>query len=203
MRHAVLEKVALETGSHLKSLKSCSITRWACRSEAVSAVKNNYSILIVAIDEICKNCTVPCMKAKGICLLHQLQSFEFLLGLHLMEPILKIILKVSSGLQSPKLDLLTAINSIQALKNALIFMRNDSFFKNIFEEVTTKCIDLDINIPTVKSKKVTVKLDNNYSNQFFYDSKYDELRCSVFNTLIDNLVNGLKHKIQSRELRFD
>lgn len=64
MRHAVLEKVALETGSYLKSLKSCSITRWACRSEAVSAVKNNYSILIVAIDEICKNCTVPCMKAK-------------------------------------------------------------------------------------------------------------------------------------------
>lgn len=72
-----------------------------------------------------------------------------------MEPILKIILKVSSGLQSPKLDLLTAINSIQALKNSLIFMRNDTFFKNIFEEVTTKCIDLDINIPTVKRKKVT------------------------------------------------
>jgi len=30
MRHAVLERVALETGSLLKSLKSCSITRWAC-----------------------------------------------------------------------------------------------------------------------------------------------------------------------------
>ncbi|XP_050056135.1 zinc finger MYM-type protein 1-like [Aphis gossypii] len=200
MRHAVLEKFALETGSHLKSLKSCSITRWACRSEAVSAVKNNYSILIVAIDEICKNCTVPCMKAKGIGLLHQLQSFEFVLGLHLMEPILKIILKVSSGLQSPKLDLLTAINSIQALKNSLIFMRNDTFFQNIFEEVTTKCIDLDINIPMVKRKKVTVKLDNNYSNQFFDDSKYDELRCSVFNPLIDNLVNGLSIRFNQENL---
>ncbi|KAL4141580.1 hypothetical protein QTP88_004197 [Uroleucon formosanum] len=95
MRHAILQKVALEAGSHLKSLKSCSITRWACRSEAVSAVKSNYSILIVAIDEIYKNYTIPCMKAKGIGLLHQLQSFEFLLGLHLIEPILKMILKVS------------------------------------------------------------------------------------------------------------
>ncbi|KAL4118930.1 hypothetical protein QTP88_011808 [Uroleucon formosanum] len=191
MRHAILQKVALEAGSHLKSLKSCSITHWACRSEAVSAVKNNYSILIVAIDEICKNCTVPCMKTKGIGLFHQLQSFEFLLGLHLMEPILKMILKVSSGLQSQKLDLLTAINSIQALKSSLIFMRNDIFFKNIFEEVTAKCIDLDISIPAVKRKKASVRLDENYSNQFFYDSKYEKLRCSVFNLLIDNLINGL------------
>jgi len=39
-----------------------------------------------------------------------------------MEPILKMILKVSSGLQSPKLDLLTAINSIQALKNSLPYI---------------------------------------------------------------------------------
>jgi len=56
------------------------------------------------------------MKAKGISLLHQLQ-FTFLLNLHLMEPILKTILKVSLGLHSPKLDLLTAINCIQALNN--------------------------------------------------------------------------------------
>jgi hypothetical protein len=49
--------------------------------------------------------TVPYMKAKGNGLLHQLQSFEFLLGLYLMESILKIVLKVSLGLQSPKLSI--------------------------------------------------------------------------------------------------
>jgi len=63
-------------------------------------------------------------------------------------------------------------------------MRNDTFFKNIFEEVTTKCIDLDIILPKVKRKRVTVRLDKKYSYKFFYDSKYDELSCSVFNPLI-------------------
>jgi len=46
-------------------------------------------------------------------------------------------------------------------------MRNDTFFKNIFKEATTKCVDLDIIIPKVKRKKVIVRLDKNYSNQFF------------------------------------
>lgn len=60
------------------------------------------------------------MRVKGVGLLHQLQSFEFVFGLYLMDPILKLILKVSSSLQSPKLDLLSAVNSIQALKYSLM-----------------------------------------------------------------------------------
>jgi hypothetical protein len=54
-----MEKIELEAGSHLKSLNSCSINHWASISEALSAVQNNYSILTVAIDVICKNCNVP------------------------------------------------------------------------------------------------------------------------------------------------
>jgi len=80
-------------------------------------------------------------------------------------------------------------------------MRNDIFFKNIFEEVTTKCIDdLDINILKVKIDKVTVTLDKNYSNQFFYDSKYDELRCSVFNLFIHNIVIGISIRFNQDNL---
>jgi len=46
------------------------------------------------------------MRVKGIGLFRQFQSFEFILDLHLIELILKCILKVSSGLQSTKLNLL-------------------------------------------------------------------------------------------------
>lgn len=200
MRHATLEKVAIETRSRLQSLKSCSTTRWACKSEAVSSVKNNYDILIVAIEEICKNCIVPSMRAKGVNLLHQLQSFEFVFGLYLMDPILKLILKVSSSLQSPKLDLLSAVNSIQALKHSLMSMRNDTFFKEIFERVTTKCNELEINIPEVKQNKMSKRIDNNTSNQFVYDSKYEELRCSVFNILLDNLIGSIEKRFKQDTL---
>jgi hypothetical protein len=68
-------------------------------------------------------------------------------------------------------------------------MRNDIFFKNIFEEVTTKYLVLDISDPAVIRKKASVRLDNNYSNSFVYDFKYEELRYSAFNLLIYNLID--------------
>lgn len=45
-RHAILEKVANCANIKLKTIKSISNTRWACRVEAVSAVKSNYETLI-------------------------------------------------------------------------------------------------------------------------------------------------------------
>lgn len=51
-RHAVFENVSKLINIKLKTLKSLSTTRWACRSEAVNAVKNNYSALLIAIKQI-------------------------------------------------------------------------------------------------------------------------------------------------------
>lgn len=52
VRHAVFKKIINSTNAKFKTLKSVSTTRWACRSEAVSAVKANYSSLLISIDKI-------------------------------------------------------------------------------------------------------------------------------------------------------
>jgi len=52
VRHAVFEKIVNTTNVKLKTLKSISTNRWVCRSEAVSAIKANYSSLLIAVDEI-------------------------------------------------------------------------------------------------------------------------------------------------------
>ncbi|XP_060868019.1 zinc finger MYM-type protein 1-like [Metopolophium dirhodum] len=146
MRHSTLEKVAKETGITLLTLKSCSITRWACRAEAVKAIKNNYNVLLTAIDEICENTSVPEMRAKGIGILQQLQTFEFIFGMELMSPVLNIILKVSSMLQSPKIDLLIAAESVNTLKNTLLNMRNnEEEYKIIFSNTEKMCTMHKIN----------------------------------------------------------
>lgn len=44
--------------------------------------------------------------------------------MNMMQPILQIILKVSSSLQTPKLDLLSVVAYIQSLKSSLISMKN-------------------------------------------------------------------------------
>jgi hypothetical protein len=68
-RHAVLEKTALKT------LKSLSTTQWACQAKAVAAIRNNYSTIISALEEILKTTRLANIKAKCCGLLHQLKNF--------------------------------------------------------------------------------------------------------------------------------
>jgi len=89
-------------------------TRWACRADAVNAVKNNYKALLCTLKEIYSKCLIPEARAKCRGLLYQLKIFEFVYCLNLMQPILQLILKVSSSLQASNLELFTAVSLIHA-----------------------------------------------------------------------------------------
>jgi len=125
IRHAVLENVSRDTNSKLVTLKSLSTTRWACRSEAIAAIKSNYSILLQAIEEIKSSTRNPEIKEKAKGLIINMKSFKFILALNIMlHPILLSIAKVSSKLQTEKLELLTAVDLITGLKNILSEFRS-------------------------------------------------------------------------------
>jgi len=47
-----------------------------------------------------------------------------------------------------------------------------------------------INIPEVKKRKFTTKIDPSPSNQVFFKSKYEELKVSVYYPLLDDLISG-------------
>lgn len=53
-------------------------TRWACRSEAINAIKHNNCSLLKALDEIMKNTLLPDVKMKVIGLKKQIESFDFI-----------------------------------------------------------------------------------------------------------------------------
>lgn len=55
---------------------------------------------------------MPKVRAKGRGFLYQLKTFEFIYCLNLMQPILQLILKVSSSLQASNLELFTAVSLI-------------------------------------------------------------------------------------------
>jgi hypothetical protein len=63
-RHAVLEKIAVSVEVTLKTLKSLSTSRWACRAESVAAIRNNYSAIISALEEILKTTRLAEVKRK-------------------------------------------------------------------------------------------------------------------------------------------
>jgi hypothetical protein len=144
----VLEIVAKETGDKLHELKSCSNTRWACRSDAAKAIMNNFRVLIIAIQNICENCLVPEMRAKEIGILNQLKTFDFIFGTHMVNPILMLILKVSTLLQEPRLNLVLAMKNINSLRNKLVSMRkDDTEYKQMFDNLVILCKKHDIYTP--------------------------------------------------------
>jgi len=159
----------------------------------VKAIMFNYGVLIIAIENIHENCSLPEMRDKGIGLFYQLKTFDFIFGMHMMNPILMLILKVSTLLQEPKLNLVLAMKSVNSLRNTLVNIRNnDSDYKQMFDGSVMKH---DINIPENNTRKVSTRLDPDLSNQTVFNTKFYELKITVFYPLLDKLFSGI-------ELRF-
>jgi len=136
--------------------------------EAVKAIMNNYGVLIIAKENICENCSLPGMRAKGMGLLYQLKTLDFIFGMHMMNPILMLILKFSTLLQEPKLNIVLAMKNVNSLRNILINMRNnDTEYKQMFDSSVIFCMKHDINIPESNTREVSTRLDPNSSNQTF------------------------------------
>ncbi|XP_060846280.1 zinc finger MYM-type protein 1-like [Rhopalosiphum padi] len=133
-RHAVLEKIANFTNTKLKTLKSISTARWACRSEAISAIKENYPSILAAIEEIVDNTKQSDVRAKGKGILHQMKTFEFIFAMLMLDPILSSILKTSAFLQSSDINLLTALEIIEKVSTKIDYSSSTQYYMSSKEE---------------------------------------------------------------------
>lgn len=174
-------------------MKSLSTTRWACRSEAVSALKHNYSAILLALEEIMNVTKEPDVRAKGCGLLFQLKTFQFILGLEMLDPILQIINKINKSLQCENVDLSSAMYNIKALRSVLVENRNENIFKTMFSTCKLICEKLDIPLPLPKKRKISTRIDNKNS-QFQTQSLEEELRVQSFYPMLDNMISGIDER---------
>jgi len=80
-------------------------------------------------------------------------------------------------------------------------MRNNS---NSFEDIYQNCLDMceeyEIHTPDVKRRKVSTKI-NTSQNQYFFETKSDEMKVTVFNTTLDKLINGIDSRFNQESLK--
>lgn len=198
-RHAIYEDIVKETTIKIKTLKSLSDTRWACRSEAVSVIHAHLVDIVKAIEECTESTSDSKLRAKGKGILLQVQSFNFIASLQIMHPILQLVVKVSKALQNPKIDLCQAVEDVESLALALIEMRNnEEEFEEIFTKTEEMCNLLDVQIPTVRKRKVSVVLEDIGSScsstAFYAETKKDELKLFTFHPVLDSLVQGINSR---------
>ena len=196
-RHAVFEDIVKQTTMKLKTLKSLSDTRWACRSEAVSVIYVQLNEIVKAIEECTESTSDSKVRAQGKGILLQVKSFNFIASLQIMHPVLQLVVKVSKALQSPKIDLCQAVEDVESLALALVEMRNsEEEFEDIFIKTKEMCSTLDVQIPNVRKRKVSVLLEDTScpSSAFYADTKKEELKLFTYNPVLDRLVENLNSR---------
>ncbi|XP_050055157.1 zinc finger MYM-type protein 1-like [Aphis gossypii] len=95
---SVLDDIMIEYNQNWNSVLAVCFDGASTMSGHISGVQAR------SLEEICDSTQFCEYRAKGLGLLSQMKSFNFVFALFTMEPILQIILKVSSALQSPVLD---------------------------------------------------------------------------------------------------
>lgn len=194
-RHAVFEQLMQTVNTKLKTLKSLSETRWACRSEAVSAIQSQFDTVVQAIQESVRDSTDARAKSKGNGVLYQMRSFDFVMCLEMMHPILQLIVKVNKTLQSPDIDLCQAMEEVSCLALAMEELRiSTDVFENMFSRAEDTCKRLVIDIPAPKKRNVSVRLDNNPDSSYVVKSKKDEFRIFVFYPILDKMIQSLNDR---------
>ncbi|KAJ8044775.1 Zinc finger MYM-type protein 1 [Holothuria leucospilota] len=137
-RHAILESV----------MKRLLTDKWTCRAEAVNSIVENLQSILQALEEITERTTRPRVMAEAQALLKNISTFEFVLHMVALQPMLNKCKIVSNFLQSEDLDLVTALETVASLKENLLQMRSDEEASAIFSRAKTLCdglcIDADI-----------------------------------------------------------
>lgn len=119
----------------------------------------------------------------------------------MLEPIFSVILKVSTNLQSGELDLLTAVNLIKSLKLTISQYRSDDEeYDKIYNNVIKMCNENNIDIPVVKKRKISKKVDDNHDHQYFEETKKDEMKHSCFYFALDQIISGLNVRFNQESL---
>ena len=109
-------------------VKSLSQTRWKSRIESVIAIKFQAPKVRDSLTELSKNCEDPKLKSEVMSLAtHELEDFEFLLGMNIWYDILFAVNYVSKILQSKGMHIDVVIDHLKGLITYLKYYRENGF----------------------------------------------------------------------------
>ncbi|XP_078368944.1 zinc finger MYM-type protein 1-like isoform X2 [Oculina patagonica] len=131
-RHALFGDIETEEGSLLKTLKSQSVTRWACRWEAVKSVDQQLerivkALLVLSTDKDAKT------YSESRSLLHGMCDFQFVLGLCVLKIILSNTSSLSAYLQGKTVDVISARRNANLTLATLRSCRNEESFTSVWK----------------------------------------------------------------------
>ena len=144
-------------------LQKLSDTRWACRYAAINTICRTYDSLLIALEEIgLSSDHSKAVEANG--LLHQFQSFSFIVSLVMFDRILSCTEQLSDQLQSSKIDLYYSSELVTASKAMLQLFRTDEYWDRVYsyatDIATAHSISAEFDLPTTRKRRRPAHLVN-------------------------------------------
>ena len=153
-------------------IKALCPTRWTARTEALSALLSDYSILMETLDEIHQT-TRDEYGYKAAGLLSALEKFSTLFGLKLSHLVFGASETLSITLQGKDTTLQEALSAVNLTKAFYKRQRTDEAFHRFFADVVRMAREVNIGDPQLsRHRRVPRRLDEG-SQPHRYDSPED------------------------------
>jgi len=117
-------------------------------------------------------------KASG--LKHQMLKFEFLVRLLVLKDLLSKCRTISDYLQKEDIDIVTALQVVDATITTLKSMRSEETFKKFFNEASKLAEEMEIEITESHPRKISRRLDDNHKNEHVILGIEEKLRITFF-----------------------
>ena len=131
-RHAIFMKHGDSSSDFVRTLKSCSKTRWTAHEAARKAVEAELLTIVKSLNEISFD-TDSKTSTEATSLLRSVCSFDFLFGMSVLKLILPHTSHLSTAVQSVDMDVLRVKENAELTIKTLESCRTDDSFKIIWE----------------------------------------------------------------------
>ena len=191
-------KESEESQDRSLTIKKLCETRWACRYESVRALQANLPIVIQLLNLVIEDSSSlakAVADARG--LLHQIESFEFLLAMVVLKSLLEHTNVLSKYLQSIQLDLGAAVSTVNSTLCVLKQLRNDSSFKQYYDNASSLSSELLVEVPTILSsrrRKVSRQLDDMWQNEHHHGTLESRLRVEFYYQVLDVMIEQIEQR---------
>jgi hypothetical protein len=120
-----------------QTIKPICPTRWLCRVRSITSVIDQYGAVLSSLEDLSASHGETAAKANG--LLNSFRSAVTLLGLKTALKLFGPLEELNRCLQSSSATLSGMLEAVDTVKTALINLRTEDVFHDIFEEVCSIC----------------------------------------------------------------
>jgi len=177
-----------------KKLKTICETRWVERHTALMTFKELYVYIVTALEEI--KCGDSSRETSSLATMLEcaITKSEFLVALEVAVTCFYYTINLSQILQSKKQDLSKALADVTVVKGGLEAVREDvdSYFKDIFNEVTSIAskVNVEIKTPRVCGRQTTRVIIQSSPEEYY--------RISIFIPFLDSILLQLQTRFNQQ-----